>query len=148
MKVVRKTKKANRYTAEEKALCVRLYRDHMLTAPEIAQKTGFSMWTIRKWVGRNRPQSDVPRPSRKPERKKPKVVQQKRLPPSILFDEVRERQVRKDLKDLLWVPRSYGNWFQCVRWMTYGGSVVTDDPVRYTDLKLCQDECQSRNKLV
>ena len=148
MKVVRKTKKANRYTAEEKALCVRLYRDHMLTAPEIAQKTGFSMWTIRKWVGRNRPQSDVPRPSRKPERKKPQVVIQKRLPPSILFDEFRERQVRNDLKNGLWVPRSYGNWFQCVQWHDRDGNIITDDPVRYTDLKLCQDECQRKNKLV
>jgi len=142
---VRKTKKANRYTAEEKALCVRLYRDHMLTAPEIAQKTGFSMWTIRKWVAKNRPASDVPRPSRKPERK-PKVVIQKRLPPSILFDEERERQVRNDLKAGLWVPRSYGNWFQCVRWQDRNGSRITEDAVRYTDLKLCQDECRKLNK--
>ena len=47
---VREIVRRRTYTDAEKQTCVRLYLDDRLTVPEIAERTGFPVWSIVKWV--------------------------------------------------------------------------------------------------
>jgi hypothetical protein len=57
-----------------------------------------------------------------------------------------EKRLMADMEAGRWVPRSYGNWFQCVRLAKDRRRTEEVHPGKVPTLAQCQEECRKLNK--